>query len=114
MKTVGILALGALALASNASAQGILYSIQENGSGVFDWSLIRTCAAERIPKPSPSAQSNMMSPEYRRFDFDFRRIENCRTMLIARHEGWKAGAGQPSYATDPFPPEPMMRKDDMK
>lgn len=113
MKTFGLLALWALA-ASSANAQGSLYSIHEDGSGFFDWDAIRTCAAEKIPAPSAAAQSNMLSPEYKQFDFDFRRIENCRLMLIARHEGWKAGARQPSNAADPFPPEPMMQKDDMK
>lgn len=109
----GIAAVG-LAVAAPAAGQGLLFSISGDGAGHFDWVAIRACAATKYSAPSGAATTDMSSPEYRALEFAFHRIQSCRTMMIARHEGWKAGVGQPADAVDPYPPEPMMRPEDMR
>lgn len=86
--------------------------LSDSTSAYFRWPEIKKCAAEAIPaqKPQQDITSGILSPEWAEYQEKFKITMFCREVLAARHEGWKAATDAP----DPYPPEPMMRADDLK
>lgn len=97
---------------TSAKAQDGLMTLCGETYCEYDWPKIQECARRSIKGPDYSKLGDlgMMSPEWQRYDLDFRTIKYCRDILSARHAGWSTATDKP----DPIPPEPMMRKEDMK
>lgn len=77
----------------------------------FDWPSIKETAKHPLPGLPNNPTRNMLSPEYKMMEREYQVIVLCRQMLAARQAGWNdAIPGQ----ENPYPPEPMMRPDDMK
>lgn len=102
----------ALLAATGAEAQSMSPMWWSAKETHFDWAATKQCAAKpyRVPKADEPGGNNMLSPEWRRYELEFHQITLCRVALAAHHDGWTAATTAP----DPYPPEPMMREDDLK
>lgn len=96
----------------DAPTMGLWLMMSDAHGAHFQWPEIKKCAAEPIPRPKPQADggNSMLSREWKEYEMAFQRITLCRNILAARHDGWAAATDKP----DPFPPEPMLRPDDLK
>lgn len=75
----------------------------------FNWPEIKKIAAK--PLPSAAGIKSMASKEWAEMEHEFRNIQLCRSLLAARHAGYLEAKPD---GVNPFPPEPMIRNDDMK